>query len=132
MANKKEKQPLVITKDICDKVLYIDCRTPEGAYKLSKALKKLPMIKSEEDLQTDMLEKYIKKIEKKYMIHLAYVMRSIVDCEDHYSFMIKHYITHSWLKTIYAETMWEGHAKTLFFMYFYIEDERRKMRNRKG
>lgn len=134
MAKGKNKEELKITAEICDKVLYLDCRNDDGIRRLKKSLMKLPMIKSEDDLQTDILETYIKKIEKKFMIHLAYVMRSVVDLEDHYSGMIKTDTSQGgrWLKTVYAQTTWETYAKTLFFMYFYIEDERRKMRNRKG
>ena len=91
---------------------------------------KLPMIKTESDLTTDKLEEIIKKIEVKFAFHLSYIMRSVVDCEDHYSGMVKHN-TGTWLKTIYGKTLWEVCAKTLFFMYFYVESERKKAKNRK-
>lgn len=125
---------LKITAEICDKVLYLDCRTEEGIRRLQKSLMKLPMVKREDDLTTDRLEEIIKKIETKFMIHLAYVMRSVVDCEDHYSGMIKTDNTQGgrWLRTTYGQTFNEVLAKTLFYMYFYVEDERRKMKNRKG
>jgi hypothetical protein len=129
---KKEKKEIKITKDICDKVLYLDCRDKENVRRLEKSLMKLPFIKSEEDLTTDNLELLIKKIERKYMIHLSYVMRTVVDLEDHYSGMIKTWDKDGrWLRTTYGQTTWEVFAKSLFFMFFYIEDERRKMRNRK-
>lgn len=131
MAKVKEKQELKITKDICDKVLYLDCRVEDNVRRLKKSLMKLPLIKSTDDLNTDNLEIIIKKIEKKFMVHLAYIMRSVVDCEDHYSGMIKYETTGSWIRTIYGQSTWEVYAKAVFFLYFYIEDERRKMRNRK-
>jgi hypothetical protein len=130
MAKGKEKE-FRIPKEICDKVLYLDCRKDENIRSLKKALMKLPIIKSESQLETDNLEIIIKKLEKKFMFHLAYLMRSVVDCEDHYSGMIKYETTGSWIKTIYGQTTWEVYAKAVFFMFFYVEDERRKMRNRK-
>lgn len=130
MAKDKEKE-LRITKDICDKVLYLDCRDEDNIRRLKKSLMKLPIIKSKEDLTTDGLELLIKKIERKFFIHLSYVMRSVVDMEDHYSGMIKTWDKDGrWLKTTYGLTTWEVYAKTLFFMFFYIEDERRKAKNR--
>lgn len=130
MAKIKDKKELVITNDVLDKVLYLDCRTPEGAYKLKKAVSKLPMIKDPEvDVTTDGLEVIIKKIEIKFAIHLSYVMRSVVDCEDHYNGMIKHN-TGTWLKTVYGTTTWEVYAKTLFFMFYYVQSERRKAEGR--
>jgi hypothetical protein len=126
----KEKKEFNIPKEILDKVLFLDCRAPEGSYKLKKAVSKLPMIKDKEtDLTTDGLEVIIKKIEVKFAIHLSYIMRSVVDCEDHYSGMVKHN-TGTWLKTIYGKTIWEVLAKTLFFMYYYVESERKKAKNR--
>jgi hypothetical protein len=131
MAKGEKAKEIKITKEVCDKVLYLDCRNDEHVIKLKKALSKLPFIKTEDDLETDVLENKIKAIEKKYYIHLAYIQRSVVDCEDHYSGMIKTDAGGTWLRTVYAQTTWEVYAKTLFFMYFYIEDERRKMKNRK-
>jgi hypothetical protein len=130
MAKGEKAKEIKITKEICDKVLYMDCRVKDNVTKLQKAVMKLPFIKCLEDTETDYLEEKIKAIEKKFSIHLAYIQRSVIDCEDHYSCMIKH-DTGTWLKTIYAQTIWEGYAKALFFMFFYIEDERRKMKNRK-
>jgi hypothetical protein len=131
MGGNKQEKELKITKEILEKVLYLDCRKEDDVRRLEKSLMKLPMIKSKEDLGTDKLETIIKKIEIKFAIHLSYIMRSVVDCEDHYSGMIKHQ-TGTWLKTIYGKTINEVLGKSLFFMYFYIEDERRKMKNRKG
>jgi hypothetical protein len=130
MAKSKKEAP-VITKDIVDKVLYLDCRKEEDFRRLEKSLMKLPFINSEEDLQTEIIEEKIKKIERKYMIHLAYIMRSVVDLEDQYNGMIKTDKEGRWLKTVYGITVKEIMMKTLFFMYFYVEDERRKMKNRK-
>jgi hypothetical protein len=131
MGGKKQEKELRITKEIMEKVLYLDCRKDDDIRRLEKSLMKLPMIKGKDDLSTDNLEEIIKKIERKFFIHLSYIMRSVVDCEDHYSGMIKHE-TGTWLKTVYGKTINEVLGKALFFMYFYIEDERRKMRNRKG
>jgi hypothetical protein len=130
MAKVKEKAELKITKEICDKVIYLDLRIDGNARRLMKSLKKLPIVKEDNNLTTDEIEVVIKKIERKFKIHLAYIQRSVIDCEDHYSGMIKH-DTGTWICTIYAQTIWEVYAKALFFMYFYIEDERRKNNNRK-
>jgi hypothetical protein len=132
MAKVKEVKPLKIPKDILDKVLYLDCRDEQNVRRLKKSLMKLPIIKSSDDLTTDALEAIIKRIERKYMLHLSYIMRSVVDLQDHYSGMVKTDASGKWLKTIYGQTIWEVLAKTVFYMVFYIEDERRKMRNRKG
>lgn len=113
-----------ITKEIVEKVLYLDCTTDEGVRRLEKSLMKLPFIKSEEDLQTDKLEEFIKKIEVRNMIHLAYIMRSVVDMQDMYSGMIKTDLGDlkgRWLETVHAKTVWETLAKTVFYMYYYLE-----------
>lgn len=126
----KDKDAVKITKEICEKVLFLDLRKDDNISRLQKSLMKLPMVKNIDDTNTERLEKLIKKVEVKYKIHLSYIMRNVVDCEDHYSGMIRH-DTGTWIKTIYGQTFWEVLAKTLFFMYFYIEDERRKNGARK-
>lgn len=123
---------LNITAEICEKVLLLDCRTEDGIRRLKKSLIKLPMFKSEEDLNTDNLERVISKIEVKHMIHLSYVMRSVVDCENHYTGMIKTENDGRWLKTVYGKTTWEVFAKALFFFAYHIDSERKKMRNRRS
>lgn len=119
---------LNITKEIVEKVLYLNCTEEDNVRRLKKSLIRLPMFKKNEDVSTDRLEKIIKKIELKNMIHLAYIMRNVTDGEDIYSCMIKtdtDVDKGRWLKTIYAKSIWEGLAKSLFFMYFYIMADRK-------
>ena len=118
---------LNITKEIVEKVLYLNCTDEDNVRRLEKSLIKLPMFKKNTDISTDRLEQIIKKIELKNMIHLAYIMRNVTDCEDIYSCMIKtdtNVEKGRWLVTIYAKSIWEGLAKSLFFMYFYIMADR--------
>lgn len=120
---------LKITQEIADKVINLDCRSSESIRRLEKSLMRLPFIKSEHDLDTDRLEELIKKIERKYMIHLSYIMRNVVHGEDIYSGMLKlegGRDNGRWIKTVYGLTMREVLAKSLFYMYFYIESNKKK------
>lgn len=127
----KEKQDLGLTKEIVEKVLYLDCNKEDNIRRLKKSLVRLPMFKKNDDISTERLEEIIKKIEIKNLIHLAYIMRNVTDGEDLYSCMIKTDTGPEkgrWLKTVYAITIWESLAKTLFYMYYYIESDRKKIR----
>lgn len=122
-----KESKLKVTKEIADKVLFLNCEKEDDIRRLKKSLMKLPFMKSEKDLQTDNLEKLVKKIEIRNMIHLSYVMRSIVAGEDTYTGMIKTDTDKEkgkWLKTVYSITMWEMFAKTLFYMYYYVEGQK--------
>ena len=120
MAKTKEKKRIKIPKEVMEKVLYLDCREEDNIRRLEKSLMKLPFIKSKDDLETDRLEELIKKIESKNMIHLSYIMRSIVDGQDYYSGMVKTdvEVKGEWLKTVNGITIREVLMKTLFFFYY--------------
>lgn len=125
------KEQFIVTEETLDKVLTLDCREEINIRRLKKSLSKLPFIKSEEDIQTDILEEKIKKLEIKYSLHLSYIMRSVVDMEDIYTGMIKTTAGDdkgTWLKTVYGKTLWEVTAKTLFFMYYHINKHKKKSR----
>lgn len=124
---KKEK--LKITQEIVDKVMYLDCRSDEDVRRLKKSLKRLPIIKSDEHLETDNLEKVLMKIEAKYPIHLSYIMRSYSNGEPVFTGMLKSDKNHNgeWVKTVYGQTTWEVLAKVVFYMYYYITKERDKL-----
>src|SRR5690606_4874616 len=118
----KKKETPKITKEIMQKVIYLDCSEEEGLRRLNKSLMKLPMVKTEDDLETDRLEEMVKKLELRYMVHLGYVMRTVVDGKDVYTGMIKTDVTvrGEWLETVYGKTFNEILKKTLFYMYYFI------------
>lgn len=124
-------------KEIVEKVLLLNCEKEENVRRLEKSLTKLPMFKKDKDISTDRLEEIVKKMERKCMIHLSYIMRSLVEGEDVYSCMIKTDTDKEkgkWLKTVYAITIWESLAKTIFFMYYYIETNKKALikKSKKG
>lgn len=124
---KSKEEKTKIPKEVLEKVLYLDLREDGNIQKLHKFLNKLPMIKDDDDLTTEGLESIIKKIELEHMVHLAYVMRSVVDGQDHYSGMVKTEAGDTkgeWIQTIYGQTFWEVSAKTVFFMYYHITNKR--------
>lgn len=124
---KTKEEKAKIPKEVLEKVLYLDLREEGNKEKLQKFLKKLPVTKDIDDLSTDGLETLIKKIELEHMVHLAYVMRSVIDGQDHYSGMIKTEAGDTkgeWVQTIYGQTFWEVTAKSLFFMYYHITNRR--------
>lgn len=125
MANKKER--VHIPKEVMEKVIAMNCNDEDNIRRLKKSLMKLPFIKKEEHLNTDHLEKVIKKIERTNMIHLAYVMRSVVGGEDMYTGMIKTdvEVKGDWVMTVYATTFWETLAKTAFYMYYHLEGRKK-------
>jgi chromosomal replication initiation ATPase DnaA len=124
---KVKKERIKIPQEVAEKVIALDCREESNIRRLEKFLMKLPFVKDEEDITTDNLEILIKKIELKYMVHLAYIMRSVVDGEDMYSSMIKTDVETKgdWVKTVYGQTFWETLAKTLFYMYYHIEGRKK-------
>lgn len=112
-----------IPKDVATKVLLLDCREAGNVRRLKESLKKLPFIKTDDDLETDNLEQIIKKLETKGKIRLSYIMRSNIDGKELYSGMLKGNtpeVDSKWLKTIHAITIWEVLAKSIFFMTYYI------------
>lgn len=121
-----------LTEEIVDKVLFLDCTKDENIRRLKKSLIKLPFIKEKKDLETDGLERLIKKIELKYPIHLSYVMRGVVDGVDLYTVMIRTDVKMGGkhLKTIYGVTINEVFAKSLFYMFYYIEKNRKSKRKK--
>lgn len=125
----------MITEEMVEKILALDCRKEIDIRRLEKSLiKLLPFIKSEDDITTDKLEQFLKRIETKHMIHLCYVMRSVANCEDYYSGMIRSDIGKDqgrWLKTTYGLSFWEVLAKTLIYMYYYLESIKKPKRKGK-
>lgn len=125
----EQKEIFIVTDEALEMVLNLDCRKDISVRRLKKSLNKLPFIKSESDVQTDRMEEIIKKLEMKHAIHLAYVMRSVVDMQDICTGMIKSSAgsdNGKWLRTVYGQTFWEVTAKTLFFMYYYINKNKKK------
>jgi hypothetical protein len=130
MSNKKVK----ITKEIMEKVVMLDCRKDENVRRLNKSLMKLPLIKSEECLETDNLEKLILKIEKKYPVYMSYMMRYYMDDEVFvYTSMIKTKDRkHDWLISITGKSINEVLKKVVFYMYYYIEMKKEKKKKNGG
>lgn len=117
-----------ITEEIAEKVLMLKCDNEKGIRRLKKSLMKLPFIKAEEDLETDNLEKIVNKIEKKFALHLSYMMRyRDKENEDKviYSCMVRD-SKHNWIVTTHATSIWEGFAKTIFYMYYYVNKQKRQ------
>jgi hypothetical protein len=107
--------------EILNKVLFLKCDNEKNIRRLEKSLMKLPFIKSEDDLATDRLEEILLKIESKRDVKLAYITRG---GKDSYTGMIKTMSDGKWLETIYGITLNEVLAKTLFYLYFYLESKK--------
>lgn len=105
-------------------ILLLDCREKENRKLLRKKLKGLPMFidsdKEWNEINTDDVEKVVNKVQTKYPITIGYIMISYDD-ELYYNLMIKEKATHKWVTTVYAKTLFEGYAKSLFVMYNYIK-----------
>lgn len=115
-----------IPEEIMTKVVRLDCRKEGNIRRLEKSLKKLPFIKDESDLETDRLEEIVKKIEIKHKINLAYLMKFYLEDNNYfYSGMIKTKDKKAeWLITVNGITIRETLMKTLFFMYYHIQNKK--------
>lgn len=117
-----------IPDSVAEKIITLDCRKEENVRRLKKSLMKLPFIKSEKDLETDNLERLIKRLEKKKgKIILGYIMIARIEQDENKDYihnfngMLKKEDSHEWITTIYALSIWELYAKTLFYMFYYIQ-----------
>ncbi|MCX7924153.1 MAG: hypothetical protein N3B21_19415 [Clostridia bacterium] len=110
-------------------ILQLDLREPGNKDELRKALYKLPFFKDEAEgelfPEVEALESALWKMQKKYPVLLSYIMPGSVE-EAYYSFMIKRTDTHEWIKTIYAQSMFEGFGKTTLFIFAYINNVLKK------
>lgn len=103
-----------------DEILGLDTRKAEAMKKLRKILKlKTPFFKNKEaeELIVEDLEEAIRKMTKKYPVQLSYIMRNQNEEEEYYSLMIKNFNTGEWVKTVYGQSIFEGLAKAVIYMY---------------
>lgn len=101
----------------------MSCNSEEGIERLKKALVRIPQLSKFDstEIKLEHLEKYLRIMCKKHNVMLSYISRTPLKEEIYFSFMIKDAETHEWLKTIYAISMFEGHAKAALFAYAYIK-----------
>lgn len=126
MAKQKK---MIIPEEVANKVMMLDCREEDNIRKLKKFLMKLSFIKSEDDLQTDNLEIIIKKLEAKTTMNLSYIMRNNIEGKMLYSGMLRADTKDKdgeWIKSVNGITFWETLAKTVFYLYYYIQNENTK------
>jgi len=109
-------------------LLSLDCRKQDALDKLKSELcEKLPFLrtKSPSDLNVELLESVLNKMESKYPVRLAYVLKGPAE-DGYYSFMIKRADNHEHIKTIYGVSMLEGFSKVVIYLYGYIKNNFKK------
>lgn len=105
-------------------ILEADWRIKQNRDIGMQKLAELPFFKSEwedAEITIEALEEAIRKMFKKYPIIIGWISRSPVD-NQYYSFMIKNLEIERYIKTISCQTIYEGFAKTVIFMYAYIKN----------
>lgn len=116
---------VVLPKKVVDKALNVRCDNEEGKEKIKKILLKLPFAKNG-NTSTDFLEEVVKRYEMKYDVHLSYIQRYKNENEKgkmryFYSGMMKN-SKGEWLETAYGISTWEVYAKSLIFLYYYVQE----------
>lgn len=110
-------------------ILLLDCSKKENRKMLRLSLKKLSLLegitKEWHELNTDDLEKVVKKVSQEYPIKIGYIWPANGDM-NYLSFMIKSSETHEMLKTVFSLTLFEGYAKSLFFMYGFMQKQQKE------
>jgi len=104
-------------------ILQLDAREADIEPILKKALiKVVPPLKDKDpdDITIDVLEKVARKIAQKYDVGIAYIL-SGPSKESYYSFMVKSLDKHEHIDTVFAQTMFEGFAKSIIRMFAYIK-----------
>ena len=80
-------------------------------------LKKKPTV----DISIYQIENMLKSIKKKYGMYIGYIMPVTPEDEEeiHYSFSLR--LRNEHLDTIFARNIFEGFAKSLLVLYYYIK-----------
>ena len=100
-------------------LLNLDCTKEENAEIIQKALKRIkPFSKCEDDVELELLEKFIQKISRKYHIMIQWITPTFTDkIESMYSASFKRTDDHSWLGNVYGKSIYELYAKIVIKMY---------------
>lgn len=108
-----------IPTNVMIKVTNLNCDNSDSVRRLKKSLNKLPIIKSEADLETDQLDKIINNLSFKHDINLNHIMKSVGERGVMNSAMFKDN-QGSHISTVHGKSLWELLAKATFYMFYYI------------
>lgn len=107
-----------------DQILSLDMRDAESAEKLQKALKKIkPFSKEEGKVRLELIEKFLLKICRKYVLKIQYIMPSMLTETMYYSLSVKRDDTHEWQGSVYGMTIYEVFAKAAVLLYSKVKKE---------
>lgn len=104
-------------------MLSLDFKVNKNQDIIYAEIERLPFFSDGEEIDTESLERAIRRMEKKYPIRLGYIMAGPVEenTNDRYmTAMIKDGETHGHIMTIYGLTIREIYLKTCLFEYAYI------------
>lgn len=101
-------------------IIQLDVREKGNMRILLERVGEVPLLKGKA-LNVENIETALRKIEGRYPIMLAYIMKGPSDLK-YYSFMIR-LEGGEWLTTVYARDMLEGFSKTLLYVYSYIKSK---------
>lgn len=107
-----------------EKIKYLDYRDEKHKDLAQRKLMKLPFFAKYYDysqITLEMLEKAVKKIEKKYPVMLSYILADGRNIPGLYSIMLKNSETHDHITSIYCMTLREGFEKVVLYLYYYCQ-----------
>ena len=93
--------------------LLCDFNNEDQVKEFNVFLSKIKWLEGKE-LTLENFEKLVRVIKKKYKVRISYICPA---SELSYGFMIRNDVNNTWIKTIYATSIYEGFAKSIIVMY---------------
>lgn len=107
-----------------EQVLGLDMRDEGSKEKLQMVLKKIkPFSKEDGEVRLELIEKFLLKVCRKYVIKIQYIMPSMLSDTMYYSLSVKRDDTNEWLGSVYGKTIYEVLAKAAIMLYSKVKKE---------
>lgn len=106
-------------------IISLDLREEGNEEIIQKVLRKIKPFDrcNKEKVSFELLEKFVSKVCRKYLVCTQYIMISRFNEYDYYTMSLRNDETGSWMCSIYGLTIYEIFAKASIFLYSKVKSD---------